>query len=142
MRIIHKNHLYRDVAIWYDEFLELGENFNFGIESALRKSQLFILAVTPNLLEDGNYVMREEYPYAVRSNKTVLPIEMVSTSREVLEEKYKDIPSCVIPNNKDFETILNSYSSDFDASENETSEHQYLMGLAYLKGIDVEIDHS
>ena len=142
MRIIHKNHLYRDVAIWYDEFLELGENFNFGIESALRKSKLFILAVTPNLLEDGNYVMREEYPYAVRSNKTVLPIEMVSTSREVLEEKYKDIPSCVIPNNKDFETILNSYSSDFDASENETSEHQYLMGLAYLKGIDVEIDHS
>lgn len=57
MRLIHKNKFCRDIAIWYDEFLTPGENFNTEIENALEKSELFVLAVTPHILEPGNYAL-------------------------------------------------------------------------------------
>jgi hypothetical protein len=37
MRLIHKNDFCRDIAIWYDEFLTPGENFNESIREALKK---------------------------------------------------------------------------------------------------------
>lgn len=37
MRLIHKNDFCRNVAIWYDEFLIPGENFNASIKEALKK---------------------------------------------------------------------------------------------------------
>jgi hypothetical protein len=49
MKIIHSNEKFRDIAIWYDEFLTPGENFNNEIMDALNKSDLFTLVVTPNL---------------------------------------------------------------------------------------------
>lgn len=36
MRLIHKNEFCRDIAIWYDEFLTPGENFNDSIKEALQ----------------------------------------------------------------------------------------------------------
>ena len=38
MRLIHKNEFCRDIAIWYDEFLVPGENFNDAIKDALLNS--------------------------------------------------------------------------------------------------------
>jgi hypothetical protein len=69
MRLIHKNKYYRDVAIWYDEFLTIGEDYRENIKETLQNSGLFVLVVTPNLLLPGsfggvNYVMKEEYPTA------------------------------------------------------------------------------
>ena len=54
MRLIHKNDFCRDIAIWYDEFLTPGENFNKSIEGAIKKSKFFALAVTPNLVNEEN----------------------------------------------------------------------------------------
>ena len=45
MSLIHKNEFCRDIAIWYDEFLTPGENFNESIKEALKKSSLFVLTV-------------------------------------------------------------------------------------------------
>ena len=73
MRMIHSNDRYRGVAIWYDEYLVPGENYNHAIQSALAKGQIFTLLVTPSLLEKGNYVMKHEYPDAQKAGKTVLP---------------------------------------------------------------------
>ena len=64
MRLIHKNEFCRDIAIWYDEFLTPGENFNDSIKEALQKSGLFVLTVTPSLLEkvaDNKGVERDNY---------------------------------------------------------------------------------
>ena len=59
----------RDIAIWYDEFLIPGENFNDSIAAALEQSSLFALAVTPNLVNEPNYVMSIEYPMAKEAQK-------------------------------------------------------------------------
>lgn len=150
MRLIHSNEFARDIAIWYDEYLTPGENFNDAIRDALEKSQLFALAVTPSLLEevvdkDGrlvdNYIVAHEYPMAKDGGKPILPVEMVSTDREALEAKYRDIPACT--NGHDAPALSEALLAQLRRialRENDHDlTHNYLIGLAYLHGIDVEV---
>ena len=95
MRLIHRYPMCWDVAIWYDEFLVPGENYNDSIAQMLKKSGLFTLLVTPNLVNEDNYVMRVEYPEARKYNKDIFPVEMVETDREKLAQKYEELPPCI-----------------------------------------------
>ena len=97
MRIIHNIPGCRDIAIWFDEFLSPGESFRSNIESAMTKSQLFTLLVTPNLLEDGNYVMLEEYPMAIKAKMSILAAEMEKTNIRDLQQRYIDLPNLLLP---------------------------------------------
>lgn len=142
MKLIHKNDFCRDIAIWYDEFLTPGEDFNENIADALNKSRLFALAVTPNLVNERNYVQTTEYPMAKEAGKVILPVELVETDRELLQSFFADIPPAV--NVKDeyaFVSILR-YAVNFGLIEERerTPAHNFLIGLAYLGGIDVEVD--
>ena len=144
MRLIHKNDFCRDVAIWYDEFLVPGENFNDAIKDMLVKSDLFALAVTPNLVNEENYVMTTEYPDAVEQNKKIVAFEMVPTKRKDLEDNYEDIPKCTDP--RDSESLAKALSDalgriSMREDRDSDSDHLYYIGLAYLGGIDVEVDH-
>ena len=142
MRLIHKSPLCQDIAIWYDEFLTPGEDFNDLIGMMLEKSDLFALAVTPNLINEINYVMTTEYPAARTSGKAILPVEMEKTDREKLGESYEGIPDPV--DSEDEEALLAALQKILHTvaiSENDTDpKHCFLIGLAYLDGIDVEVD--
>lgn len=144
MRLIHENDFCRDIAIWYDEFLVPGEDFNSAIRKALRESGLFALVVTPNLVEDDNYVMREEYPQAKSSRKPIFPVEVVPTDRQALKERYAGLPRCVsAEDEKEFPLALLEAVQKMQFRENEDSPgHLFFIGLAYLNGIDVEVDHA
>lgn len=142
MRLIHKNEFCRDIAIWYDEFLIPGENFNDAIKNALIKSDLFILAVTPNLVNETNYIMTTEYPMAKQERKPIFPAELIPTDREKLFEKYDDIPNPTNAHDKEkfteklLETVKRMAIKEIVSSP----EHNFFIGLAYLYGIDVEVD--
>ena len=140
MRLIHKNPLCRDIAIWYDEFLVPGEDFNESIAEALEKSSLFTLLVTPNLLEDQNYVMRVEYPEARKAGKEILPVEMVQTDSVQMAAKYLGIPMSIKgQDDEEFRARLYEGLKSIAVRENDTDPvHNFLIGLAYLNGIDVE----
>ena len=142
MRLIHSNPKYRDIAIWYDEFLTPGESFRDGISKALSSSKLFALLVTPNLLEDPNFVKDEEYPMAKPTGIGIMPVEMVKTDNDKLKRYYNDIPDCISPYNTElFNERLADLLYGIALSENDNDpEHNYLIGLAYLEGIDVEVD--
>ena len=141
MRIIHSIPGCRDIAIWYDEFLTPGESFLANIESAMEKSELFALLVTPNILEDGNFVMREEYPAARRAGMTILPAEMEKTDHDELGCRFENIPTPVTTDDDGFADTLLSVVKGAAISENDADpEHIFLIGLAYLDGIDVEVD--
>ena len=157
MRLIHKNEFLRDVAIWYDEFLTPGENFNATIKEALSKSGLFVLAVTPSLLEprideEGiehkNYIEEHEYPMAKdreREGKiAILPAELVKTDSVLLSQKYENIPDCVDSDDENAltEALLATAKKLVDDENDNSPEHNYFIGLAYLNGIDVEVDHA
>lgn len=143
MRLIHENDFCRDIAIWYDEFLTPGEDFNTSIAEALKKSKLFALAVTPNLINEKNYVMTVEYPEAKKINKKILPAEMVSTDFGKLQKNYPGIPACT--NAYDHEelsaTLQNALEFIVLRSNDNDPKHNFFIGLAYLGGIDVEINH-
>lgn len=142
MGLIHKNPLYRDVAIWYDEFLTPGESFEENIKKALDKSELFALLVTPNLINEENYVQTTEYPYAHnKAKKVVLPAEMVKTDREELKKQYPGIPDCVNAHTDELDSgIIDGLRSISLRANEDNPEHCYLIGLAYLDGIDVEVN--
>lgn len=143
MRLIHENDFCRDIAIWYDEFLTPGENFNDAIAEALQKSKLFTLVVTPSLLEKENYVMTTEYPMAQQAGKPILPVEMVATNGESLQNSFPQLPSCTDGNNAPaLSAELLKTVKQLALQQNDTDpRHQYCIGLAYLSGIDVEVNH-
>lgn len=141
MRIIHAIPGCRDIAIWYDEFLTPGESFVSNIESAMDNSRLFALLVTPNILEEDNYVLREEYPAARRKGMDILPTEMVNTDRERLFALFDGIPSPIMTEDKEFSASFIGMLEKIAKSENDNDpEHNFLIGLAYLDGIDMEVD--
>ena len=140
MRLIHKNEFCRDIAIWYDEFLIPEENFNDAIEDAMKNSKLFAMVVTPNLLEIPHYVRRVEYKAAKDLQKTVLPVEGQRTDSTKLSEVYPGIPETV--DETGLPDHLCEWIHSIAIKENDKDpEHNFLIGLAYLSGIDVEIDH-
>jgi TPR repeat protein/alpha-tubulin suppressor-like RCC1 family protein len=142
MELIHADDKYRDMAIWYDEFLTPGEDFDDEIRKALSAGAAFVLAVTPSLLEEGNYVMQQEYPAALTQGKPVLAVEMVSTDKAALSGKFQGLSDCVDPKNKEaLDKALQASLSKVSLKKKQDAQHQYLMGLAYLNGIDVEIDY-
>lgn len=141
MELIHKNEYFRDVAIWYDEYLTPGEDFNDEIVKSLKKSVLFMLLVTPNILETPNYVMEDEYPTALKYSKEIVAAEAIATNRSELEEKFESIPECIDAYDEDsvFEKLMGLVVKNTD--RNNSPEHIFFIGLAYLAGIDVEINH-
>ena len=142
MRLIHKNDFCEDIAIWYDEFLTPGEDFNSSIVDAMEKSQLFVLTVTPNLVNEDNYVMTTEYPMAADRGKTIFPAEMVDTDRELLVARYDGIPECVKTEDmEEFSRRMKAVVETMDRKFCDDDEHRFLMGLAYLGGVDVETDY-
>ena len=146
MKLIHKNPECRDIAIWYDEFLTPGESFADNIQRALEDSKLFALLVTPNILEEPegrpNYIMAEEYPAAKKAGKFILPVAMEQTDRSALLEKYQEIPDCIDPADESAfkEQLLAAILKTATTTHNDQPEHNFLIGLAYLEGIDVETD--
>ena len=145
MRLIHSDPELRDIAVWYDEFLTPGESFRENIEKIMRDSKLFALVVTPNILEyvngEPNYVMAHEYPDAKATGLCILPMEMEETDKTELKLKYADIPDCISPDDRTFRERLSAALSKAAVSaNNDDPEHNFLIGLAYFDGIDVEVD--
>lgn len=142
MRLIHKQDHFRDIAIWYDEFLVPGEDFNDAIGTALKKSDLLVLAVTPNLVNEKNYIMTTEYPMAVQAGKPVLPAVLVPTDQARLAAQYRQIPPCVhVYENGALAEALAEKARELGLQERAASpEHDFFIGMAYLAGVDVEVD--
>ena len=142
MRLIHKDPLCRDIAIWYDEYLVPSEEFDENIRKTLEKSELFTLLVTPNLINEENYVRTHEYPQARRSGKPVLPVEAEKTDRRELEKQFEGIPECISAKEGDIvnQALLEKIKKTATAENDSEPEHNFLIGLAYLDGIDVEVN--
>lgn len=142
MRLIHRNPVCRDIAIWYDEYLTPGEGFNEAIAKMLDKSRLYTLLVTPNLINEENYVHTTEYPAARRTGKPIFPAEMESTDRAILEQRFEGLPVCSTyeDENAFYAEFLNALQGVALRENDNDPTHNYLIGLAYLDGIDVEVD--
>lgn len=146
MKLIHKNESYDDVAIWYDEYLTPGEDFQKEIEEKMDESSLVTIVITPNVVNEDNYILNVEYPKAKDKGLEILPVEMVETNTTLIDFKFEDIPPIVkvpyqnIEDEQNDELFL-KLETVKRKTNNKDSEKLYLLGVAYLHGIEVEIDH-
>ena len=141
MRLIHSISYCRDIAIWYDEFLIPGENWQDFISDALANSLCIILAVTPSIIEPGNYVICSEYPAAKSMQKDIFPIELLPTDPEALCRLFPELEPVIPSNDKQLiSDALKTSVQRIIKKNTDSPEHTFLMGLAYLEGIDVERD--
>ena len=140
MRIIHNNPDCWSIAIWYDEFLVPGENFENTIREMLEKSDIFTMAVTPSVIEAGNYIQTIEYPAARRNGKDILPIEIEATDEHKIKDLFEDIPRTIKASDegKIYDSIYRILANKGKRLKSDNPEHNFLVGLAYLGGLEVE----
>ena len=91
MSTIHKNSYFDSVATWYDEYLIPGEKYMTVLEDKIDSSQLFLLAVTPNLVEEDNFVSEKEYPYARKTGKKIIVTNAFRKKGDKLPEQEKTL---------------------------------------------------
>lgn len=160
MRLIHADPKCRDIAIWFDEFLTPGESFTDTIRDAMERSKAFTLLVTPSLLElndrgEPNYVRATEYPKAKalaakreeqQEKLEFLPAELSAgmttlTDRAALFRDFAGLPNPMNLNSEEERECFLARLRKLAAEEKKDDPtHNYLIGLAYLNGIDVEVD--
>lgn len=105
-------------------------------------SGLFVLTVTPNLVCESNYVRTHEYPLARAEGKPIVPAQLVLTDHGTLAEQYEGIPTPTDAHDRAalWDALLKAIKTLNIQSNDDSPEHNYLIGLAYLGGIDVEVD--
>lgn len=143
IRTIHRDERFRDVGIWYDEYLRENKNFEDSLKEEMEKSSLFLLLVTPRLLEEPNYVMDKEYPSLANLNDIpILPLEMAQTDEGQLRRCYRELPEIVrMYQGEDIcEKIGELLGPSLQTERSDDPRHCYLIGLSYLDGIMTEVN--
>lgn len=142
MSMIHQNPEFQSISIWYDDFLIPGEDFNDAILDELVNADIFSLVVTPNLVNEENYVMTKEYPTAEKENKIVFPVEFSKTDNKLLNRYYPEIGKPVSKSNYTIfsEKLSECIEKSGITIKESSSKSTYLLGMAYYYGIGVEIN--
>ena len=141
MRRIHSIPGLEGAGLWTDSMLLLGDAWDDDISKALSDSDLVILSVTPDVLEEDNYIIQYEYPQAVSENKRVIPVEMRKTRREELKAVFQDLPPVVVGD--DIEGIAEAIRGAMNGASSactRSPENEYLIGRAYVRGCFAEND--
>lgn len=144
MKTLHSVEEFKDIGIWYDEFLSAGEPFDEIIRKTIDESDFVLFAVTPDFLEEGNYIQKKpdgEYLYSKKKHKVMIPIEMLETDQAVLKDRYLDFPDCINNSQEELELVIKSQLERLSIVHKPNDVlHTYMLGLAYINGIHVEID--
>lgn len=92
--------------------------------------------------KDGQRITRNVIKNISYKLTTRLPEEMENTDKVELLERFRDLPECADPyKQSDFRNRLIQALEKVAITTNDCDpEHNYLIGLAYRDGIDVEVD--
>ena len=102
--------------------------------------------MTGNLVNEDNYIRQIEYPKARELSLPIVPVPAKSMNGQELEAlygMYEDLLACI-----DIQDSAELYkrmdmtlgSADYSSKYNDPAR-LFLIGLAYLNGIEVEIDY-
>lgn len=142
MHTIHSIPSLRSVSIWFDEFMSSGEKWSDQIGDALKQSDVFLLMVSPSITEPDNYVIREEYPAARKQDKKIVSVGKSENKSETpdIEELRQIFPGLRVLVDGDDADELESVLREISAEAESTPETDYLIGLAFFNGIEMERD--
>ncbi len=144
IRLVHKDPHLRHISLWYDKYLTLGKNFEDTIFEKLNDSLAMIMTITPNLVGRDNYAFNKEYPFAKDNDIAVIMAEMVTTDRTALKSCLRtgDTPPLIEADSPDVmaENLSRIITETLTPTQRITDRTEYLLGMAYLNGIEVEFD--
>lgn len=142
MHTIHSIPSLRNVSIWFDEFMSAGEKWSDQIGDALKQSDVFLLLVSPSITEPDNYVIREEYPSAKNQGKTIVSAGKNEDKTEApdIEELRQIFPGLRVLVDGDDADELENALQEITSEAESTPEKDFLIGLAFFNGIDMERD--
>ena len=137
METLHSKQGLEGIAVWYDNYLTPGLKFDEEIQQAIVKSDVFVLLVTPRIVEksqtgEENYVVREEVPFASKHNKDILPMESSLTDKATFAVAFPNITE-PIPLDR-LEEIFRQKLGEGAYIQQLGSERAYYLGMAYLYG--------
>jgi tetratricopeptide (TPR) repeat protein len=142
MHTIHSIPSLRNVSIWFDEFMSAGEKWSDQIGDALKQSDVFLLLVSPSITEPDNYVIQEEYPSARKQDKTIVSAgkNEDKTAAPDIEELRQIFPGLKVLVDGDNADELENALREITSETESTPEKDYLIGLAFFNGIEMERD--
>ena len=161
MRAVHEDEGLLDVAVWFDGNLIVGKKYDKTILRELDDADLFLLAVTPGVLEKNsegqdNYVVRIELPEARKQWKPILAVEVAEERADVDVETGAETDSERHAKDSDWREQLGLEPSQCVCMDEVcaaiggclgrrglaemTTEEIFLLGIAYHEGILVEKD--
>ncbi|MBR5448883.1 MAG: sel1 repeat family protein, partial [Clostridia bacterium] len=90
-----------------------------------------------------NYVVEREFPTARDNKKRILPLRMANVSAKRLEV-FKGMPPYVNARNEEAlaTALIRGLGKEILAPRRDEARHDYYIGLAYLYGVDTEIDRA
>ena len=144
---LRQNRKLTEAAIWYDDYLIPGNNYEVQIEEEIKNCDCFVLAVTNDIISrsmceenekfQDNYVVRVEYPLALKYQKLIIPIIVDdNVEKELLAEKFDKIGELIRYGEKyKLEQKIEAISKGKGDSYS-----QYLKGVAFCNGIFTETD--
>jgi tetratricopeptide (TPR) repeat protein len=143
MQKLHDIKGFETISVWYDHTLTAGRNFDDEIKDSIKRSDAFVLLVTPDLATEGNYVQTTEYPFAQETGKIVIPVEVTPTDAERFEALYPGAGQTVpLEDQTSLHDVFIKKLKLCASDEPMSNERAYLLGLAYLSGDGVEKDNS
>ena len=137
MSLIHKDKDCLDIGIWYDEFLVPGEEFNNSIKDEILKCKIFTMLITPNLVNEENYVLNTELPFAKKQHKSIMPVVCHPTDKKIIINKIGKMK--LFTTKGIGKNIFKRLK--LKKQKNINVRDKYLLGLAYLTGVNVEVDY-
>lgn len=131
-------------GLWYDEYLTAGENFDEEIQAYIDASDVFLLLLTPAMLQRGSYALEREHSRALQEGKTVVILDFIGEPHDLPEELLLGDPTILPPDAasalpKILEGILGHRPC---TTRWERAEQSYLLGLAYQRGIAKDKEES
>ena len=102
------------------------------------------MVVTPNLVNEQNYVMTTEYPTARKAGKIIVPIQAIPTDRAALESSFEGIPPCVDKADRQrlAQVLAEKMQGILRSEAASSAKHDFYIGMAYLNGVNVEVNHA
>lgn len=140
LRKLQDDDRFVDVALWWDACLTPGEDFTEELSQNISSCDVFLLCVTNNTFEKGNYILTSELPLAIKRNIPIVSVELELSNHYEGSEISRVIGKLYTEEEalERIEEIIPHVESILEFSP----EKSYLLSRAYWLGINTEINYS
>ncbi len=139
-RKLHELEFCRDFVITSDDPFGAYRTPDEEQNAFLQSSDITILVVSPNFAQNTTALINRTFPYIRDNGIPYIPVEIAETRRGKLQSGYKGIAEPIDFSDEQAVREALGDAVGMKAEGKDDAMHRYLVGVAYQKGIVVEVD--